>query len=96
MEKKFKNAKINWTYDSLLRNYGWSVEGSPIFHAADYDMEVTFTEKVAPFKPGDRVQSKHTKWWIGTVLAQWKDVVFVVDENDDEVQEFDFDDLIRV
>ncbi len=55
-KKTFKNQRVQWSYEPLMRKYGWTVEGIPIFFADEWDMEVTFTKKEKPLAVGDVIK----------------------------------------
>lgn len=54
-KKTFKNQRVAWQYEPLMRKYGWCVEGLPCFFADEWDMEVTFTKKEKSFRVNDQV-----------------------------------------
>lgn len=66
------------------------------FPHADWDIEITFTEKAPRFQVGEKVYSEYSSAYTYTVLAQYKDTVVVVDENDDQFEYFEAAELVRV
>jgi len=100
-KKTFKNPYGAYDTASVIHN-GWDLqetadlEPAHFFNSDEWDMEVTFTRKPFQFKPGTRVRSKYTTTYTYEVLAQWKDTVIVVDPTDDEIEYFDYDDLVII
>ena len=72
--------------------YGFNSTGNRFTHR-EWDMEVIFTRRPPEFKPGQHVRNKYATAYLYTVLAQYKDQVICVDENDDEIEIFETDDI---
>src|SRR5690242_7978686 len=78
-KKTFKNPDLEYNTDAWhSRDWGWAV-GGEVFSDFEWDMEVTFTKKVKPFKQDDLVillggGELATIQWIMDDLA-WVNVV---------------------
>lgn len=66
-KKTFKNQRVAWQYEPMMRKYGWCVEDEPCFFAEDWDMEVTFTKKVNPEVGGTATLENYST--IFTIIA---------------------------